>query len=411
MKGDFSRLVAPPLQTVAPLLQQGRVLLDADFNEYVAAAAELLATVIADVIGTNGAPVAAPLTVSADDKGALSITAGRYYAAGMLCVNPVAVPFAEQPFLPDPTIPPEDGAYSALLRVWQRTVNWVQDPASREIALAGLDTTTREQNVWQIVIGSADPISTVVATMQARALPPVTVGNYFYRVEIHAAAAGKVTPATFKWSRTNGSSIAKIVSLDVQAGTTLVAVVQGAGVDPSTVLSPGQWVEYVDDVIDLQQQSFPLWEVTTVESLDATSARVTLTASDSRRPFDANLHPFLRAWDQQPSASVTLVDGAVPITTGQWIALESGIEVSFPLDAAVYQPGDYWQFASRSALESGIEWPPDVKGEPAAQPKTGIDVSTFPLAKLTLDGGKWTASSLVKTFAPLLGKPPASPRK
>jgi hypothetical protein len=170
-------------------------------------------------------------------------------------------------------------------------------------------------------------------------------------------------------------------------------------------MPPGQWVEYVDDVVDLQQQIFPLWQVQSIESTGATTATVTLTApaASERRPYDASLHPFLRAWDQQQSATVTLDGGAIPITPNTWMPLESGIEVLFPLDAATYQPADYWQFPARSALAQGIDWPVDPGGKPLALPKFGITFTTIPLATLTLGGGKWTASSLVKTFNPLLG--------
>lgn len=404
MKGDFSRLLAAPLYAGGVLQQQGRVLLDSDFNEYVTTLAALLQTIAADVIGTDGAPAAAPLSVGPNTEGALTILAGRYYAGGMLVSNPADVAFARQPFVPVASLPTESGAYAAVLRVWQRTVNWVQAPIIRDVALGGVDTTVRLQNVWQIFIETLPPASEP-PVMQARVSPPSTVGNYFYRVEIHAPASpGDLTSPTFKWSRTNGSAIAQVVYLDSASDDMIVARVEAAGVDPATLLPPGQWVEYVDDAVDLQQLSFPLWQVVSLESLGPTSARLRLSAAapGDRRPFDPELHPFLRAWDQQQSGSAPLAGGAVPITPGAWQPLESGIEICFPTDSAAVQPGDYWQFPSRTA-SGGVAWPLDDKGQPLPQPKNGIDFTLVPLADVSLDGTKWSVTSNVKTFTPLLG--------
>src|SRR5262249_42195074 len=139
----------------------------------------------------------------------LSISPGRMYVDGMLCElqTPSALLYSGQPSYPNP--PPlsamAPGIYLAYLDVWLRHVTALEDPQLREPALAGADTTTRTQNLWQVKLlklpDNTPPDSVLSfpsllppSNVQLRArTQPTAAGqsgyrrlqNQLYRVEVH----------------------------------------------------------------------------------------------------------------------------------------------------------------------------------------------------------------------------------
>ena len=104
MKGDFSRLRFDPGKNYTSVLQQqGRVSLDADANEQCAIDEYLRKTETVDVIGAVGGPINHEGFRIRVHNGAIDIGKGRYYVEGLLCENPHAVAYTDQPFLIDPT--------------------------------------------------------------------------------------------------------------------------------------------------------------------------------------------------------------------------------------------------------------------------------------------------------------------
>ena len=92
MYGDFSRLTfVPEKHFSAVLLQQGRVLLDADANEQTAILLHALRLSTADVLGPYAGPPGADanfqisLDTSTPPTKVLRIAGGRYYVHGLLC--------------------------------------------------------------------------------------------------------------------------------------------------------------------------------------------------------------------------------------------------------------------------------------------------------------------------------------
>lgn len=162
MKGDFSRETFNPKRHYSGvLMQQGRVQLDADWNEQGAIGRYRAEVEALDVIGPCGAPQDAAGFEIAADGGNLTIGAGRYYVDGILCENDdQKLPYDRQPDLPDARI---DDVLATLgqagtalglvyLDVWQRHVTALDDPLLRETALGGPDTTTRIKTVWQVKV-------------------------------------------------------------------------------------------------------------------------------------------------------------------------------------------------------------------------------------------------------------------
>lgn len=190
-KTDITRDTFRPFRHFSRvLMQQGRVQLDADWNEQVDILLHYLRTFIGDVIGPYGGPgdsflvgkppVAAKTTKSkrAAAKSAkaadtlqpgqyqLLIQQGHYYVDGILCENDdqdndytFSIPSA---LIPSPATgtgnKPVIANYFIYLDVWEREVTYLEDAHIREVALGGPDTTTRSKVVWQI--SAVDPANT-----------------------------------------------------------------------------------------------------------------------------------------------------------------------------------------------------------------------------------------------------------
>ena len=159
MKGDFSTdRFTPSKHFNRVLKQQGRVEVDADWNEHAAISQHLLRALIVDLFGRAGGPrdgcgfgladpAAAGLAPAAGD---FVIGAGRYYVDGLLVENGRAVPYSAQPELPAPARPEAGKTYFVYLDVWERHITHLEDDAIREAALGGPDTTTRAKTTWQV---------------------------------------------------------------------------------------------------------------------------------------------------------------------------------------------------------------------------------------------------------------------
>lgn len=173
MKADLSRQTFDPKKRYSGvLMQQGRVQLDAEWNEQQEIHQYRAQTGAEDVIGPRGTPIdhdggATGFEITARD-GTLFIGGGHIYVDGILCVNDSEDPlsFERQPDLPssDDLTRWMDVAESedfkpglVYLDVWERHVTHLDDDRIREVALGGPDTTTRKQTVWQTKVLALDP--------------------------------------------------------------------------------------------------------------------------------------------------------------------------------------------------------------------------------------------------------------
>src|SRR5579859_3997375 len=92
MRADLTRNTFRPENHFARVvMQQGRVQLDADFNEQTAILLHYMQALAADIIGPRGGPanncgfVIQPLTVAQAVAGDFLISPGHYYVDGILC--------------------------------------------------------------------------------------------------------------------------------------------------------------------------------------------------------------------------------------------------------------------------------------------------------------------------------------
>ena len=191
MHGDFSRWTFDRGAGYrAVLLQQGRVLLDADFNEQAAITAHHDETRMHDVAGRAGGPADGAGFALVDAAGAapdgsawedLHVTPGRFYVEGVLAeaapTEGPGHPLAAQPHLrgngeqPGLAEPEADGRYAAVLDVFTHHVTADEAPRLLESALGGPDTATREQTVWQVTLRAVDADETCAAARDAAAAP------------------------------------------------------------------------------------------------------------------------------------------------------------------------------------------------------------------------------------------------
>lgn len=438
MKGDLSRETFDPKKRYNSVrMQQGRVLLDADWNEQTEITRRRIETEAADLIGGCGAPmwndgfriVAEAAGLSADEAarpvnasppalqggGDFLITGGRIYVDGVLCENYRIMSFARQDDLPGVEPVEQAGLYIAYLDVWTRHVTALEDPAVRETALGGPDTTTRGRTTRQVKllrVGDEGTIGNCAASfpeweeltappdgkLTARAEPDETskdpcivaagagyrrLENQLYRVEVHRA--GPRGTATFKWSRENGSVVARWESQDA-TGEYLTL-----GSDAVGKFSSGDWVELIDETRTLQGVPGTLVRLSTVEGRTIRLDLTTVQGGGSTDIADFPLSPVVRRWDNTDS------DAVLRPTNSDWIGLEDGVQVRF--SAGEYRTGDYWLIPART-VTADVEWPADGGGTPLAQLPRGIEHDYCRLALMRFDGTEWTEISDCRPLFP-----------
>ena len=442
MHGDFSRRTfdaADGFRSV--LLQQGRVLLDADVNEQAEITAHHDEARTRDLVGWSGGPAPAgeapgPFAVigpSSDATSlwgfhdepwaALTVTGGTYYVDGLLAEAPDAPedgwPLADQPFLPtvsadgvdDPGLvePAADGRYVAYLDVWQRQVTFDEDASLLESALGGPDTTTRAQTVWQVRLTPVDTAARC-SDLHAQLERPRTPGrmaaqlaprdtsadpceitasggyqrleNQLYRVQVHDGPDATSTTApdgTFVWSRDNGSVVAGVDDLEIVDATHAVLTLDRIGRDDDLTIGAGQLVELTSRDRELRGLPGFLADAGTPTGFDLP---VTWRGAVPVSLAALGTVPILRRWE----------GGPLPVTTAA-TDLEGGLQVRFPTGGQV-GTGDYWLVPARTVrlaygltqVNGTIEWPPTI-GDDVEQPPVGPQHHLTPLAILIRSGG------------------------
>src|SRR3989339_581595 len=102
MRGDFSRDSFDRLKHFRRvLMQQGRVQVDADWNEQVSILLHYIQTLAADIVGPYAGPVSdCGFGITVTEKPELLIGKGRYYVDGILCENEKNIAYTEQSYKP-----------------------------------------------------------------------------------------------------------------------------------------------------------------------------------------------------------------------------------------------------------------------------------------------------------------------
>ncbi|WP_327734212.1 right-handed parallel beta-helix repeat-containing protein [Streptomyces nojiriensis] len=375
MGADLSRVRFDALRDHSGVvMQQGRLLLDSDWNEFVAIVDRRLRAAAADLAtpgvteGFSGAavvprttPDAFLITSSADG---MTIGRGRMYVDGLLAENhgtggtvldPLLAepsrtqdtPYGQQPYWEAPKELPTEGTHLVYLDVWQREVTPLQAPDLVEEAV-GVDTTARTQTVWRVRVHEPDTpgidcstpdedipgwsdltapsggrLTTgtvpVAAADDPCSLPPTGdyrgLENQTYRVEIHDGGAPGT--ATFTWSRDNGSVAMRVV--EVVAPDRLRP--EHLGRDAVLGLRENDWVEILDDHRELDERPGEMRRITTVHG-DGTISFSPALPGDLPTTTDEAIRRNLRIrrWDQagtvKSGAGAVLEDLDAPGSTG-----------------------------------------------------------------------------------------------
>jgi hypothetical protein len=417
MKADYSRdSFDPAKQFTRVLMQQGRVQLDADWNEQTSILLHYLQTLAKDLIGDHGTPAAegqgfmimVEQTSNPPKIVNLAIGVGHYYVDGILCEMDQPPSYFHQPGYPlDPAKDSDklpDPPFLVYLDVWERLITAIEDPHIQEVALGGPDTAARTKIVWQVKVKSWSDLKIPFEPAKLKCENQVQVRevmshlfndqpnpfswgvnlaaqaqeqedenetnacivspearyrgleNQLYRVEIHRGGKAGADGATFKWSRENGSVVFPIRSLT----ETLVSL-EHLGRDERFGLEVGDWVEVVDDATVLRAEAFPLLKVMKVDPVELTVTLSGAPPEDVGR--DLNKHPLVRRWDQQQGDKTRgglqiANDGAALVVESDtdWLNLEDGIQIRFPPLTGTYFTGNYWLVPARTAT-GDIQWP------------------------------------------------------
>jgi hypothetical protein len=357
------------------VMQQGRVQLDADWNEWLAQVARRLQAGTLDTLGGNAVPRITPdgFRIEAN-AGALTIGPGRIYVDGVLAENHgagpdgweprLAVPsaslpldYSAQPYYPNPPpLPlPDGGPHLAYVDVWQREVTAVELPDLVEKAV-GVDTTGRLQTVWQVklladvgdiscatddqdipgwpdvIAPSAGRLSTATGVPDYEPDPcqvPPAAGyrgleNQLYRVEVHSP--GALGKATFKWSRDNATVASRVSHINPARDR---ITVQSIGRDDVLRFHNGDWVEVTDDWLELHNLPGELRRIRVAGGVDETARTLELDVAlspalfptDAQQATDPARNTRVRRWDQ--SGVIHREDGSAaqdlndPLATGE----------------------------------------------------------------------------------------------
>lgn len=165
MKGDFARVTFDSTLHYSQVFQQqGRVALEADWNEQASIQLNLLRTLAMDLVGPCWAAGSGFGFTVAPKLPDWSLTPGHFYVDGILCINEGACTFGTQPNMPTPdTITGNDGSsgqpasFALWLDVWERHLCAMEAPGIADVALNGIDTASRAQVIWQMRMLDLDP--------------------------------------------------------------------------------------------------------------------------------------------------------------------------------------------------------------------------------------------------------------
>lgn len=448
MHGDFSRSTFDATKGYrAVRLQQGRVLLDADWNEQTQLTAHHDEVRTLDAVGRSGGPLAedgpGPFAILAADGSVpdatpwadLVVTPGRYYVDGVLAESaerPRAVgwPLADQPFLaqigsgvtaspglPEPPAGPEGARYALYLEVSEHGVTADEDPRLRESALGGPDTGIRAQTTWQVRwerlegdlqcsdLHRPDWLRREPRTMVADLVEAAddedpcritSTGGYrrlenqLYRVQVHTGG----DEPTFLWSRENGSVVARLEAMVVSRlpGVDHVLTLDRAGRDEELSIREGDLVEVTST--GREQRHLPGF-LARAGAPDDVELPVAWLAGAPTSVAALGPAPVVRRWEGGPTRLGTTAT-----------VLEDGLTVRFPAGGRA-EVGDHWLVPARavrlayglSELRGTIDWPA-AGGAPLALPPVGPARHVTPLAVLRREPVGWTRVSDCRTLFP-----------
>lgn len=447
MSSDRARVSFDPSRHWRGVInQQGRVTLEADWNEAAAIAAESERAQLVDVVGPSGTPDDG-YRVDVAGSGDLTISSGTMYVGGERMTLDADLDYANQPdwvddagdpLWADPAAPDGDEAVWLYLR--EQEVGAVEDPALLDVALGGPDTAERLRIVQRVVRSATgenscagalsdlekswaeqgltfDPetmrlesAATLQVSFQEVATGPTLcepfaqggylgAENQLIRVQV-ASVDGKGAP-TIVWGFDNAYFMYRIANtvVDSAAGTTTLTLAS-APVDSFHQPATGQAVEVLRAAAHLTQETAAAADyvaaATGVVTMCETAYNpdegtvVISTALDADTTSSPLL--FLRVWQD-----------AIPAAAGGAVALgDTGVQITLAAGSDVFHAGDFWQFAVRPATPTGVSpvYPERILDAP--QPPDGPRLWACPLAVIAWSDGAGTVTDCRNHFDDLV---------
>ena len=298
-------------------------------------------------------------------KTPISLSNGRYYVDGLLVEN-------EEENHPLPGLTEGDGLYLAYLDVWTGHVTAAEDETLREPALGGPDTTTRLKTQWQLRCARLGDLAAFIDEYKQRywrdwpraeAIKydwerPLSTGtivsvepgsarladNRLYRIEVHQS--GTSGTATFKWSRDNGATLARLKSVEGADHKTLV--LDNPNQATLEAFRGAQYVEVADQDCGEDDQPGVMAQLAQTFVEDH-CLLVDNWVAEGTPAFAQGI--TVRRWDSAPT----------PLKAGK-ISLGSELEVAFSRNNSYYRSGDYWLIPVRAGAI--IDWDKAEAGKP-----------------------------------------------
>jgi hypothetical protein len=376
MKTQISRDTFQPSRHYSGVqLQQGRMIVDADWNELSDIGRTRLEGALGDAV-VSGAPRSGGVRLALSG-GNLSLLPGRLYVEGVPAVleGPAGgvAPTAQPDYPNAPALPAGDLRFYA--DVWERSVSALEDPELMDPGLHGADTAARSQTMLQVKWCSTAVDPGNAATNPALGNAPLTlrlrslaaagdpcdpcaaevevderIGNYLFRVEVHdLRRSGADTLLTLKWSRDNGAEAYAV-------GQTPAGFGQGAWVweffDAATEKQLGNHL-----AAGFQPRRGILSETFTVPA-GASDPKAFVRQWDGYATLNLSTHALVAGADRGATLSAGLAaeaHGRVDIAAGSFSANLELLELALAYAARNFVAGDYWLATVREAVQSSGE--------------------------------------------------------
>jgi hypothetical protein len=377
MTGDFTSV---PLRAsdrwMSARMQEGRVLLDTDWNLNIDGPARDTRELVSDTIGPCGVPAGSSAFQVHFVGNDLVISAGNIWIGGMLARNPADLHYTAQPQI-DPL--KSDGLALIYLDAFLEEVQAAEDPADLlDPALDGVDTTTRQRVGWRVRAARTSSHTCTTKGLPAgngtglldvaQTAPPVAsdpcappddprakLPDGLLRIEV--IDGGNEQTARFAWSYSDGGD-----AVAARVAGTAVTLVPS----PSIAFAPGDLVEVSTLARREDRQNHgPLFSVADVTP-QAGGALVTLGAPSSLTGNPPGT--CLRRWDGQ---SVGAAGGVSATFAG------ADVGISFTAHAGSYLVGDWWGVRVRGSASDAVQ-------TLTAAPPDGVVHAIAPLAVVDL---------------------------
>lgn len=395
MTGDMTSV---PLRArdrwTAARMQQGRVLLDTDWNLNLDGPGRDSRRLAADTVGPAGVPLGSTAFQVSLNAGALTVGAGTMWVDGLLARNPGDLDYADQPQI-DPL--PTTGTWVVYLDVFPEEVQAAEDPTDLlDPALDGVDTTTRTRVGWRVrAVQAATPtctgatfpaaVSTGLLDVVRNAAPVSTdpcappddprtqLPDGLLRIEV--LDGGTEATARFGWSYANGAD-------------TVAATVAGAAVtlapSASVHFQPGDLVEV--STLARREDRVDHGPLFTVSAVTPQAGGDLVTLAPGSGLVGNPPGTCLRRWDGH------VVGAAAPVTL-TLAGNDTGI--AFTAGAGDYLVGDWWGVRVRGSASDAVETLTDA-------PPDGVRHAFAALAVVDLDKAA-VLTDCRPTFPPLTG--------